>query len=98
VLTAATANGVLGTLPANAFILFAMIRETAGKAVSIGIGTRSGWSDVFSFQAVAANSGLMVPIGTFSAGWFGPAQPLFISSPGWGGASVNVSLVYLVGP
>lgn len=97
-LSAAVANASLGTLPANAFVLFAMIRETAGKAVSVGIGTSAGASDVLSLQTVAPNSGLMVPIGTFATGWLGPAQPLFVSSPGWGGASINLTLIYMAGP
>lgn len=93
-----SANMSFSVLPANAFILFAMIRETAGKAVSIGLGTSSGATDVLGLQTVAAGSGLMVPIGAFTTSWFGPAQPLFISSPGWGGASVNLTLVYMAGP
>jgi len=83
--------------PANSFIVWALIRETAGTAVTVGIGTSAGATDVLSPQSVAAKSGLMVPIGAFNIGWFGAATPLFVSSPSWGGASVNVSLAYMAG-
>jgi hypothetical protein len=92
-----TANAPFNVLPIGSFILYATIHETAGKAVSIGIGTSLGATDVLVPQNVAASSGLMVPIGAFATGWFGAAQPLFLSSPSWGGASVNVSLAYIMG-
>jgi hypothetical protein len=45
-----TANGQLGSVsrPANAYLLYALFRETAGENVSVAIGTTLGASDVMA--------------------------------------------------
>jgi len=95
-----TSNGQLGTLPVDGVIAFLVLRETAGQAVSVGIGSSSGTTDVLSPQQVAASSALMIPIPAFSAAWFSAsaAQVLYLTSSAWGGASINASLFYVNGP
>ena len=100
--TAIVANAQLGTvsLPANAVILYALFRETAGHNVSVGLGTTSGGTDVLGAQAVTASKSLNVPAATFSKDWFsaGSAQAIYVTSASWGSASINVFLVYQIGP
>jgi len=100
--TAVTSNatGALGTLPANAFPLYALLRETAGHGVTLGIGTSSGASDVATGLVVPASGTLTVPITSFILAWFSATatQALFLSSASWGGASINATLVYQIGP
>lgn len=94
------ASGALGQLPANAFLLFALIRETAGHAVSVAIGTTSGGSDVMSAVAVPSSGTTTATTAAFTKVWFssGAPQNLFLSSASWGGASINITLVYQIGP
>jgi hypothetical protein len=94
--TGVTANGALGTLPANAFPLYAFLRETAGIGVNVGIGSTSGGADVVAATAVPASGTLTIPITSFLKDWFSAtaAQGLFLSSASWGGASINATLVY----
>lgn len=98
--TAITSNSSMGTLPANGFILYALLRETAGHNATVSIGTTSGGADVLSAQLVPASGTLTVPITVFTVGWFSAVstQALFLSSTSWGGASVNITLDYQVGP
>jgi len=96
----ATANGQLGTLPVDGVIAFLVLRETAGHAVSVGVGSSSGATDVLTPQSVAANGALMIPINAFSVAWFSAvsSQVLYLTSSSWGGASINAALFYVSGP
>lgn len=98
--SAVTANTTLGTLPANAFVLYALFRETAGTTVSVGIGSTSGATDVLGAVQLFASTTLNISAQAFPTGWFSSSatQALFLSSSNWNGASVNVALVYIVGP
>lgn len=96
-----TANGQLGTLPANGFLgPMLLLRETAGHAVSVSIGTTLGGSDVLTAQPVPPSGTFTVAIGAFSKGWFSATatQALYLTSASWGGASINATLYYAVGP
>jgi len=96
------ANATLGNLPAGAYILYALIRETAGNYVSLNIGSTSGGSDVLGGAPINPSTANVVlnTQGTFAVSWFSAtsAQTLYLSSSSWNGASVNVTLVYIVGP
>lgn len=94
------ANASLGSLPANAFILYALFRETAGHAVNVAIGSTSGASDVMSAVDVPASGTISATTQAFSIVWFSATLPqtLFLSSASWGGASINCALVYQIGP
>lgn len=100
--TGVTANGQLsgGVLPPSGYILYALFRETAGVGVNIAIGTTLGASDVLAPQGVPGNGTLSVAITGFSLGWFSATvgQALYLTSASWGGASINATLVYQVGP
>jgi hypothetical protein len=97
-----TANATLGSLPASAYILYALIRETAGNYVSLNIGTTSGGSDVLGGAPINPSTAnvLLNAQGTFSTSWFSVTNPqtLYLSSTSWNSASINITLVYLVGP
>jgi len=95
-----TSNGQLGTLPADGVIAFLVLRETAGHAASVGVGSSSGATDVLPPQQVAASGAVMIPISAFSAAWFSvsSAQVLYLTSAAWGSASINASLFYVNGP
>lgn len=88
------------SLPANGSLLRLLLRETAGHAVSVSLGTTIGGSDILSAGFVPASGTLTVDITAFSAGWFSStlAQQIFITSASWGSASVNAQLDYEVGP
>lgn len=94
------ANAGLGALPANAFLLYALIRETAGNPVNVEIGTSSGASDVMGAVAVPANGTVQATAQAFSKIWFSASatQNLFLNSASWGGANINITLVYQIGP
>ena len=95
-------NGQLDTnsLPANAVILMALFRETAGHAVSVSLGSSLGASDVTTAQPVPASGTLMIQPGAFLKDWFSASstQAIYVTSASWGSASINASLVYMVGP
>lgn len=97
-----TANATLTTLPANATILYAVAHEKAGNAVTIGLGTTSGATDVVTSVAIPANTSVVIPSSSFSPGkqWFSNSatQAIFIDSASWSSASVNITIYYVVGP
>lgn len=97
---AATANETLGTLPAGAYLMFALFRETTGNEVSVSIGTTTGGSDVMEAVAVPGNGTLSATTNAFSKVWFSAVatQTLYLASASWGGASINCWLVYQLGP
>jgi len=98
--TGVTANATLGTLAANGFIQYVMFRETAGHGVNVAIGSTSGASDVMSAVAVPASGTMLVIATGVTLDWFSPVstQTLYVSSTSWNSASVNVQLVYVIGP
>jgi hypothetical protein len=95
-----TANAAIGTLPANAIITSIIFRETAGVGVNVSLGTTSGGTQVLSAQAVAASGTLTLLATAFTENWFSAVatQLLYLNSASWGGASINVQLVYVIGP
>lgn len=98
--TTLTANGSVGTLPANGQVLFAVFRETAGHAVNVSLGTTSGGSDVMPAVSVPASGTVTAIVGTIIQNWFSASstQAIFANSASWGSASVNVELLYATGP
>ena len=96
--TALVANAAVGSLPANAVIQFAVLRETAGFNVSVSLGSTLGGSDVLAPVAVPASTALMVPVTSFLEVWFSASstQIIYATSASWGSASVNVTLAYVV--
>jgi hypothetical protein len=100
--SAITANAQLSSqsLPINAVVLYAIIRETAGHVVSVALGTTSGGSDVMSAVSVPASGVAMVTALSFAKLWFSAsaAQAVYVTSASWGSASVNIELVYQAGP
>lgn len=98
--TSVTANATVGTLPANATILYAIARETAGHGVTISLGATSGATDVVNSVALTASTSTIIPITSFSNAWFssGATQSIFIDSASWNSASVNITVYYIVGP
>lgn len=97
-----TASGRFGTgqIPANGFVLYALLREVNGDGVSLGIGSMPGETDVLPLQSIAGHGTLTVAITAFSKGWFSATVPqtLYLSSPNWNGAAINALLVFQVGP
>jgi hypothetical protein len=79
--------------------LCAFLRETAGHAVTVGIGSSSGATDVLPPYAITASTGVPFGSGTFAEGWFssGSTQALFLTSASWGSASINAEVFYLPG-
>lgn len=100
VVSAATVNRSLGSLPPGSYILRLLCRETAGHAVNLSVGTAVGLSDVLAPQLISASGALMVPGEDFLVSWFSATLPqsLFLTSANWNSASLNVSLIYQVGP
>lgn len=98
--TGVTANATIGTLPANATILYAIARETAGHNVTISLGTTSGATDVATPLTLTASISSIIPVTSFAKNWFssGSTQAIFIDSGTWSSASVNISIYYVVGP
>lgn len=95
----ATSNATVGTLPANAFILWSTENETAGHNVTVTLGTTSGASDVTVTPfTLSANKGTVTPVTSYTLNWFSLAstQTIFISSSSWNSASVNISIFYVV--
>jgi hypothetical protein len=101
--TGVTGNAQLGSvnLPANAFILYALVRETAGHAVNLSVGSTNGGTDVTGSPATVPASGAVeITSAGFSKVWFSSsaAQTLYLSSASWNSASINIYLVYQIGP
>jgi hypothetical protein len=90
-------NTQIGTLPANGMMLYAVIRETAGFAVSVSLGTTAGGTDITaSTISVPAGGAIMVPVGAFAKLWISASAstPIYISSLSWSGSLVNVLIAY----
>jgi hypothetical protein len=88
------ANATIGTLPAGAMISGITVTETAGNPVTFFLGTTLGAQDVLGPVPLGANQ--MVPISPLSLttwAWQAP-EILYIGSASWGGASLNVKLVF----
>jgi hypothetical protein len=100
--SAIVANGQLGStaLPANNVLLYAILRETAGHAVNIALGTTSGATDVMPTVTVPASGVIEVSTLGFAKVWFsaGSTQSIYVTSASWGSASLNIDLVYQAGP
>ena len=97
-----TSNNQIGSspLPANAVILYAVFRETAGHSIDVSLGSTNGGSDVMSALAIPPNGTLTVGVSGLTNNWFSltEAQDVYIASASWTGASVNVLLIYIAGP
>lgn len=100
--TGIAANAQIGStpMPANAFITGVTLRETAGKAVTVSLGSTLGASDIMPAVAVPASQGVAVPLSALSAAWFSASlgQNVYATSGNWNGASINVAVSYQVGP
>jgi hypothetical protein len=90
-----TANGTLGTIPADAMIIAVTLEETAGHAVSISLGTASGGAQVLTAAPVGANGIVPVPAESLLLQAFTASQSIFVASGSWGSASVTVTLWYV---
>lgn len=90
-----TANGTLGTLPADALLLGVTLIETAGHAVDISLGTSSGGDEVMDATTVGASGILPVPASALSLLAFVANQSIFIASASWNGASITANAWYV---
>lgn len=90
-----TANGTLGTIPANAQIIAAQLKETAGHAVSVSLGTTAGGSDVLPAFTVGANAIVPVPDSSLLLQAWIANQSIFVASTAWGLASITATIWYL---
>jgi hypothetical protein len=90
-----TANGTLGTIPANAQILAAQFIETAGHAVSVSLGTTSGGAQILSAFTVGANAIVPIPDSSLLLQAWIANQSIFVASGAWGLASITASVWYL---
>jgi hypothetical protein len=95
-LAAVTANGQSFNLPAGAVITQALITETAGFAVNVGLGTTPADSDVMPVMPIGARGSLVIPQTSFSLLTFTGLQALYPSSTAWGGASINLKVWYAI--
>jgi hypothetical protein len=88
-------------LPKNATIQAITLRETAGNAVTLSIGTSSGGAQIVSAYALSASTSVTIgqASATMLASWFSASstQAIYISSALWNSASVNVTVYYQVG-
>lgn len=98
--TGIVVNTFLGNLLANGTILYAILRETAGHNVNVSIGTTTGGVDILAPVTVTASTSLVVPVTSFLLNWFSASatQAIFINSASWSSASININLVFQVGP
>lgn len=97
----AAVNGKIGALPANASILYALFRNTAGSTVNVSIGRTLGASDVMSAAPVVAGGQLNATTLSFDgADWFSAtlSQDLYLTLSAQSVASINAWIVYQVGP
>lgn len=85
-------NTPLGTLESDAAILHVIFRETAGFDVMVMLGRRSNAADILRPVTVPANSVVVVPINV-PATKMGRPENIWISSPSWGSAILNASLL-----
>ena len=99
------ATGLIGSVPANGYILRALLRNTTANAVNVTFGTTTGAADVAPTPAagtltVPANGTLVVDVGSLLKPWFSTStsQAVWLASASWGGASVNAQLFYIKGP
>lgn len=90
-----TANGQLGTVPANAMLLGATLRETAGHSVNVSLGTASGGAQILAATTVGASAIVPVPAISMLLQAWTAAQNVFVASTAWGSANVTVNLWYL---
>ena len=101
--TGIVANAQIGAtpLPANGVLLNAVVRETAGHAVTISLGTTLGGTDITTAAVDVPASGLVL-ISLLSLGkiWFSATatQAIYVTSAAWSSASVNVEIAYQAGP
>lgn len=95
-----TANGLVGPLPPNATIIYAIIGETAGHTVTIGFGSTGGGTNVLGSQSVPARTSVLIPAASFSKTWFSVSAPqaFYVYASSWSSASVNGSIYYMLGP
>lgn len=90
-----TANGTLGIIPADAMILAAMFRETAGHTVSVSLGSTVGGAEVLAATSVTANGIKPINGSVFSLQSWTADQDIFVASAAWNGASITASVWYL---
>lgn len=94
-------SGAFGgsALPANSYLgPLLLLRETAGHAATVAIGTALGGNDVLPAVNVSASSTITVDVTAFSKGWFSSTatQTLFLTITG-AGAVINAQLFYVIG-
>lgn len=98
---AVTGNALLGSLPANSWLLRLLLRDANGVGANVGLGITLGGTEILGLQEVpdSGTFSLTVDITSFSIGSFaaGVTTPIFITSSG-GGSSIKAQLDYEPGP
>ena len=90
-----TANGTLGTVPADAMLVGCRFKETANHTVLVSLGTGAGGAQVLA--AVSVGALLEVPINGPSMllqAWTAD-QSIFVASAAWNSASINATCWYV---
>lgn len=90
-----SADGAVGSIPANAMITGITLLEVNGQAVTVSLGQTNGASDVLSGTAVGAHGIVPVPASSLSLQAWAAPQTIFVHSASWGGAAVTVSIWYV---
>ena len=93
------ANGLVGTLPANSMLLWALFHNTGSVSVNIEIGTSSADNSILHSTAVASDTTVAIPVNLFLVNGFSTATAIWVSSASWtSGAVINATLGYQVSP
>ena len=87
-------NNLLCTIQARSMVLGMTVTETAGRPVTLFLGTAPGLQDLVGPFPVAANAIVAVsPLAMSAAAWTA-AQGIFIGSSNWNGAVVDAMTWY----
>jgi hypothetical protein len=90
-----SADGQVGSIPANAMITGVTLLEVNGHSVTVSLGQTSGASDVLGATAVGANGIVPVPASSLLLQAWASAQAIFVHSASWGSAAVTVTVWYV---
>lgn len=94
---AVTANGSVGSLDPDAVLLHAIFREKSERDVLVTLGRRNAVSDILPPTKIPGGGVVSLPLSM----WLprnGQPHDIWINSPAWNGACVNVTLLYLKAP
>jgi len=91
-----TGNAQISGLPAKCRLVSVAIEETAGNAADLSLGTSAAGTQIFNAQTCAASSWTVFDNSDFTAAMFSTTAEtdLYISSLAWGGADVNIYMVF----